>query len=120
MANFNGPEEKMAASFKTSNNLLCPRCGKYGRVSFQVLVKDQKGQNIHTVNSVVCLFCREGERYGLLITLFTGPVGKPDLSCRNTKVPIGYTLEDLRRALEKETLWQWFHYAELGVPRRMF
>ena len=34
MANFNGAEEAMGAAFKTPNNLLCPRCGQYGRVSF--------------------------------------------------------------------------------------
>lgn len=114
MANFNGAEEAMGAAFKTPNNLLCPRCGQYGRVSFQVFVTCPDGKNIHAVNSVVCLFCKEGERRGRLISIYTGFSGKPDFSCRDAKLPAGCSLEGLRRALEKEPLRQCFYYAELG------
>ncbi|WP_428063063.1 hypothetical protein [Candidatus Avelusimicrobium fimicolum] len=114
MANFNGAEEAMGAAFKTPNNLLCPRCGQYGRVSFPVFVEDRNGHNVHAANSVVCVFCKEGEKKGRLITLFTGPVAKPDFCCRDVKLPAGCSFEGLRRALEKEPLRRWFHYAELG------
>lgn len=118
MADFNGPETAFQAAFKTPNNLLCPRCGAYGRVSFPVFVEDENGQNLHAVNSVVCLLCREGERKGRLIALFTGPVIKPDFYCRGAKLPAGCSLEELRRALEKNPCRRWFHRAELTAPRR--
>ena len=118
MANFNGPETAMSAVFKTPNNLLCPRCGEYGKASFAVFVEDRDGQNIHAVNSVVCVYCKGGEKRGRLIGLFTGPIAKPDFSCRDAKLPAGYVLEDLHRALLKDPLRRWFHYAELKAYRQ--
>lgn len=118
MANFNGPETAMSTAFKTPSNLLCPRCGEYGRVSFPVFVEDVGGNNLHAVNSVVCLACKEGEQKGRLVALFTGPVANPDFSCRDAKLPAGYVLEDLRRALKKNPLRRWFHREELREYRQ--
>ena len=118
MANFNGPETAMAAGFKPPNNLLCLRCGEYGRASFAVFVEGRDGKNVHAVNSEVCIYCKTGVRRGSLIGLFTGSVAKPDFTCRGAKLPEGCSMEVLHRALEKEPLRRWFHHTELAAKGR--
>lgn len=114
MANFNnGPEAAMTAGFQTPNNMLCRKCGKYGMISLAVFVRDADGNNVHALNSIVCLECRKGETRGRLVGIFTGSSVRPDFSCRDAKAPPGGSIQALTNALEKEPTRSWFHVAEL-------
>lgn len=116
MANFNGPSSEMRAAFKTRNNMLCNLCGDYGRCSFPVFVHGVR-ETWQVCRAEICLTCKENGKRGRLIALFTGTSDRPDFLCRGAKVPPGYTLDDIQRALQANPTRRWFNLGELEPYR---
>lgn len=122
MANFTGPDvcgpDGMSGGFKTPSPALCPRCNDYGLASFQIFVETKAGEPMtHVCNANVCTTCREGNKRGRLLALFTGDYANPDFSCRKANLPAGLLLADIHRELLEHPTRRWFTYHELIANR---
>lgn len=88
-----GPTEgSTLAAFKAHTPQLCEHCGQYGRASIKIYFRTEK-ENIFLCNSVICVYCRSW------VTMYTGSPSSPDFSCRSTRLPRGYSLSDLQKAM---------------------